>query len=117
MSFKIFDKQIHLPVLLTLTLNVTKTDDDGWPFEVELSDIQPKGTGLPEGEACFLCYKDANLGRLCDACAVEEYVRDIGAEALVYDISLKEGTLVVSGCMDWTWEDGDFNIQNSYWVT
>lgn len=145
---------------LTLTFDVSRQDDDGWPWVVTLRSVTPRGTGL-EGSAatydhplalaliypiqlsqpqreCDCCHApgvaDAPLGqRICDACAVEESVQNLGGEdwlgqtdpphvfladnpsvqaevwmsrpppALVIN---REGTIQVRGCMVWTHYSG-----------
>lgn len=92
---------------LTLTFEISRQDDDGWPWVVILQSVTPRGTGLggsaatydhplalalvhpiqahPPQKECACCHApgvaDAPPGtRICDACAVEESIQNLGCE-------------------------------------
>lgn len=138
---------------LTLTFDVDRQDDEEWPWTVTLRSVTPRGTGLgeivvkhdyplalpqvhPAQKECASCHAlgvpDAPDGtRICDACAVEESVQQLGGEDWlattdpphVFDppveaISLdgaplnraltidREGTIQVRGYMAWHYYSG-----------
>jgi len=98
---------------LTITFEVTKEDDEGWPWVAELRSIEPRGTGLNEGEFCGLCNGYVKGKRLCDACAITETIRYCGGEDWLKGAGVdfaREGVLTVVGYVEW-WHfsgvDGD----------
>jgi hypothetical protein len=128
-------------VLLTLTFNVERQDDDGWPWVFSLLRVEPRQTdGCPDG-----CDSTNIRQRLCDACAVENSIQDHGPEqwllrcdppiitdpmpdddrfrrpASSHRIIDREGKLTVRGHMEvWDWSgingpdwDEKFHIESS----
>lgn len=111
---------------LHLSFRVTKEDDDEWPWVVSLVSVGPRGTGLvPDGAIppnatvdcghCASC--DLQPGRrICDACAVEEWIASVGAEDWLERAHVKvgdqEGLLHVHGHVEWPKQDED---DESFW--
>ncbi|MEX2717485.1 MAG: hypothetical protein Q6370_014390 [Candidatus Sigynarchaeota archaeon] len=60
--------------------------------------------------------------RLCDACAVEEWIRNIGSEAWLKEAGVdldREGTLRVKGYVDWPTvvdDHEEFQATNVEWL-
>jgi hypothetical protein len=100
---------------LHLSFRVEKQDDDEWPWVVTLVKVEPRGTGLvpditiPKDATVDCGHCDANGPqpgrRICDACAVEEWVACIGAEDWLERAHVKigdqEGMLNVHGHVEW----------------
>jgi len=129
---------------LTLKFEV---DGEGEDLDVLLTSIEPKGTGLEPGAECPFCvFRDAPEeeleeggfyaltppvgigGRLCDACAVQESISQLGADAFIesyVDIKIElPGELEVVGYMTWqSWSgpdgydcDEEFDTEEFRWT-
>lgn len=115
---------------LHLQFRIERQDDDEWPWVATLEGpVSPRGTGLvpdsviPPGTTvdCGHCSADtAQAGRrICDACAVEEWIASVGAEDWLERAHIKvgdrEGLLKVHGCVEWPiTEDGEGRFWPSY---
>lgn len=100
--------------MLYLTFRVEQQDDDEWPWCVMLVSVSPRGSGmLPDGAIpkdatvdCGHCGKDGPYPgrRICDACAVEEWIACTSAESWLESSHVKidrDGLLHVNGCVEW----------------
>lgn len=86
---------------LELIFKIVRQDDEGWPWIITLNKIEPRGTGLDKifdsnfnlfsaiqpQKKCGICATkvgdmyEQNPGlRVCDACAVEEWIANCGSE-------------------------------------
>lgn len=106
---------------LHLSFRIEKQDDDEWPWCVSLISIGPRGTGLVPDNVipvntnvdCGHCSAEAPKPgrRICDACAVEEWVACAGAEDFLEKAHIKvgyrEGVMHVHGHVEWPVHEDD----------
>lgn len=97
---------------LTFKFSIKRQDDDGWPWDIELLSIEPKGTGN-KGNQCGLCSGDPAFYAICDACMVEESIRNSGPDEWLKRAGIVvecDGSLTVKAFIEW-WCFGTDDIE------
>lgn len=121
-------------IALELRFEVCREDPLDEEWEVVLERVEPRGVfsnkrgERVERDGCCSCLPNPRHGEpgdnlICDACAVEEYIAALGADAFLDETHEVEhgGTLVLSGHMEWSTYgddadcDAEFKVESSRW--